>query len=71
MAFLVAIVVPVLKWILAGLGGYLLHAFQTAWKDHQEKKTDESATQKAIDDLKNAKTPGDIDNAAKGVSDNV
>lgn len=71
MVFLSALLSKVLIGLLSALGGWLVRHFQEMRKDAAAKKAAEDNTQKAVDDLTKAKTPGEIDNAAKGIADDL
>lgn len=71
MVFLSGIISSVIVSLLSGLGGWLLHYYQVKAADAAAKKSAEAATQSAVDADKAAVTPGERDNAAKGISDNL
>lgn len=61
----------VILGLLSAIGGWLVRHFQQMAKDATEKKAADDATAAATQALKDAKTQGDIDGAAKGVADDL
>lgn len=61
----------VITSLVSALMGWLVRHFQEVAKDAAQKKADEDATKKALDDNKAAVTPAERDNAAKGIADDL
>ncbi len=71
MEFLSAILTKVLIGLLSAIGGWFVRHIQEWWKDKKQSEADDEAAKKAVDDLKNAKTQGELDEAAKKIADNA
>lgn len=71
MTFLTGLISSIVMSLLSALGGWLIHYFQVSAADAAAKKAAEAASQAAVDADKAAVTPGDRDNAAKGIADNL
>lgn len=71
MAFLGGILSTVLTHLLTALAAWAAAKFHSWFVDNQQKKAAEEKTQKAVDADKQAVTPAERDNAAKGVADDV
>lgn len=70
MSFLASIAGYVITSVLSALGGWLLKVFHLWVVDRQETSAKEAQTAAATKALQDAKTAGEIDDAAKSIADN-
>jgi hypothetical protein len=68
---LTGLLTKVIVSLFSAIAGWLMRHFQEWLKDRKEAAADEKKTADAIQAVKDAKTKEEIDNAAKGIADNL
>lgn len=71
MAFLGGIISTVLTHLLTALAAWAAAKFHSWYMDNQQKKSAEDKTANAVQAVKDAKTPQEIDDAAKNIASDL